>query len=318
MSQFIEVIYDIYNEFHKGNKESSENSDRIKKIVNYINNDTFLKNILTEYNENIVLLDNWDDKVTLNCSSCTHILNKNICHMCFSKQTHKWNYVNDIDGDTTYQTPYTDIIVHRASEIIKLGIEKLLNNNKKMVFCLTRPPGHHSCQNKKVGFCHKNHAIDALDIFKEKSKKVIILDIDAHHGDGTETELLKREYGYYISIHGYGENVYPNTGKFLDSDRILNIPLDKYSTDDIWLKSFETLVLPKIYNISPDIIILSCGFDGYHKDIIAPLNLSEDFYSILSEKLCKLNIPILSILEGGYYLNDLGVLVKNLLTPFIE
>ena len=312
-----EVIYDIYQKLHAANGSSAEKPERINEIIKHFQKNETLSKIIFKYEKqfNCDKFD-WSKKIT-NCTACTYILKNDKCDMCYSKQTHKWMYVNDVDGDTTYQTPFTNEIIKRASEIISIGINKLIYENKKFVFCLTRPPGHHSCENKRVGFCHKNFAIEAMDILFKLGKSTVILDIDAHHGDGSEIELLKRDYGYYISIHGFGDNIYPGTGKLMESQKILNIPLDKNADDFIWFNSFDKFVLPKILYIKPDIIILSCGFDGYYKDLIAPLQLTENFYKILGKKLSDFNIPILSILEGGYYVPDLGILCEHIIKPFV-
>lgn len=234
--------------------------------------------------------------------------------MCYSKQTHKWNYVNDVDGDTTYQSAYTEEIVFRASQIVKESVTKLLNKNLRLMFCLTRPPGHHSCENRRTGFCHKNFAIDALDHLYKLGKNALILDIDAHHGDGSEEEILKRDYGNYISIHGYGKNIYPGTGNSTN-DKCLNLPLNLNATDNEWFQAYNEAE-QKIQEVKPDIIILSCGFDGYYKDQIAPLKLSETFYGEFGRRLAALNIPVLSILEGGYYVEDLGMLCVDFIKSF--
>ena len=250
----------------------------------------------------------------MNCTSCTFVLENDTCQMCFSDQTHKWNYVNDVDGDTTYQTPYTREIVSRASTIIQLGVSHLVN--KRFVFCLTRPPGHHACENRRTGFCHKNFAIEALDGLYKQGKTAIILDIDAHHGDGSEEELLKRDYGFYISLHGYGKHVYPGTGN-TNCQNTLNLPLNSNATDKEWFEQYK-YAEEKIKSINPDVTILTCGLDGYYKDSIAPLQLSEKFYGQFGKKLASLDIPVLSILEGGYYVEDLGILCSDFIKGFVN
>jgi acetoin utilization deacetylase AcuC-like enzyme len=315
----MEVIYDKYQKKHLGNKTSLENPERIEKIVDYLK-EKGLNDIINEYNVKINICENeWNKKKIFNCSSCTFILNNNICNMCNSIQTHEWNYINDIDGDTTYETKYTKEIVDRGLIIIKNSIDKLINGDKIFIFCLIRPPSHHACEGKRVGFCYKNLVIDALDYITVKyNKSVLILDIDAHHGDGTEKEILKREYGYYISIHGFGENIYPGTGKSVNNNRILNIAMNNDTSNEEWLSKFNINILSKIKEISPEIIILSCGLDGYYKDISSPLKLTENAYKEFSVKLSSLNIPILSVLEGGYYNDSLGLLAYNIIYPYLN
>lgn len=252
-----------------------------------------------------------------NCSICTFSLEdcNGKCTICGSVSSHIWNYVNEIEGDTTYQTPYTKQLVERAKIIVAEQCEKIVNRTYSFLFCLIRPPGHHSCDDHRVGFCHYNFAIYALDILHNFDKNCVILDIDAHHGDGTEKEIVKRDYGYFISIHGYDENVYPKTGEFCNTERVMNIPLAKNTKDDEWFEKFHQYVSPEITS-KYDYIILSCGFDGYEKDVIAPLSLSKEFYLKLSHILRSFNIPILGILEGGYT-EEIGILSSNLLSGFM-
>lgn len=236
--------------------------------------------------------------------------------MCESEIDHQWRYVKQVDGDTTYETPYTEMIVERAEAIIIKRVDEFIKNNERITMCLIRPPSHHSCCGLKVGFCHKNLVISALDMFHNRGKNVVILDIDAHHGDGTEKEIMKRDYGYYISIHGYGENVYPFTGAEECNDKLLNVPLDKTSSDEAWLGKMCSVILPKIKEINPDYIILSCGFDGYYKDISSPLQLTEKSYKVFAAEFEKLKISVFVVLEGGYYIPILGELTTLILTPF--
>ncbi len=182
-------------------------------------------------------------------------------------------------------------------------------------FVLTRPPGHHACEGKRLGFCHHNFAIDALDTAHELGKKAIILDIDAHHGDGTEAELLKRSYGHYISLHAFGKNIYPGTGGS-SSDRILNIPLAPETGDIEWLGAYDAQAAPWIAREAPDIVILSAGFDAHAEDSLVPLRLSTDAYTGLSRRLKALGIPVLAVLEGGYCLSVLADCAHALVSAF--
>ena len=252
----------------------------------------------------------------INCSACTFTIDSNStrCIVCGTPVTNLWKYVGQIDGDTTYETPYTTTILDRASKIIQNGIDSI--SAHKMVFCLTRPPGHHSCENKRAGFCHKNFAIEALDYIHSLHKSALILDIDAHHGDGTEEEIKKRPYGTFISIHGFGKNIYPGTGN-ASSERILNIPLPPTTNSEEWLNAFTTSAIPKINQVAPDIIILSCGLDGHRQDNMMPLQLTSKTYETFGNILSKLNIPVLSILEGGYHIPVLGECVENIIKSFI-
>lgn len=228
-----------------------------------------------------------------------------------------WSYVQDKDGDTTYQTPYTALIVERASELVKRHTLEICQGqgNVRFRFVLSRPPGHHACSNHRVGFCHRNFAIDALDTAFSEGKTAVILDIDAHHGDGTETEIRRRTYGYYCSIHAFGPNIYPGTG--LESDEVaLNLPLHAQSGDAEWCAALA-IATTWIKRKKVDLVILSCGFDGHAADTLVPLHLTSQAYRSCSMALHSLNIPVLAILEGGYHVPVLGECVEAILSRFI-
>jgi acetoin utilization deacetylase AcuC-like enzyme len=316
----VTIVYDEYQKYHKANQGAMDNPDRVIQILNYLNTmvDYNKLNIIKYVTDNLKYTFN-DDK-NINCNVCTfeNIKNTKFCIICNSKIEYQWRYLNEIQGDTTYETPMTDIVVHRANNIVSTNVCKFIESECKFTMCLLRPPSHHSCESTRAGFCHKNFVITALDIFNEYNKKVVILDIDAHHGDGTEKEIMKREYGYYISIHGYGDNVYPFTGSSINNNKLLNIPLDKDASDKEWIECMYALILPKIKTINPDYIILSCGFDAYYKDTTSPLKLTTKSYACLAKELKLLNIPIFSILEGGYYIPILGKLTELIINPFIN
>ena len=184
-----------------------------------------------------------------------------------------------------------------------------------MIFLLTRPPGHHACSGKRVGFCHRNFAIDALNTAFAIGKNAMILDIDAHHGDGTEKEILSLGYGFYCSLHAFGPNIYPGTG-FTSSERCLNFPLAPSTGDAEWMKTLD-VAASWIKKQAPDLIILSCGFDAHAEDSLVPLKITEQSFKHCSGVLKNFGVPIVAILEGGYQLNVLGPCVSAVLSAFI-
>jgi len=304
------VWYDIVHFLHSGPKNTSEIPERIDVIINNLP-----KNIeLIKFN---TILFKYKTILTrFNCEFCTFQLESDneFCMLCDNLNTSEWCYVNHIEGDTTYMTPYTKIIVERAIIMIKEAIEKQIITKNNFTFCLTRPPGHHACSNNIVGFCHKNFAIEALDYLTNTfKKKCLILDIDAHYGDGTVIELEKRTYGYYVSLHGYGPNIYPGSGAYLVNERFCSLPLSSDTNSKEWLNKFKNEAIPFIKNKTCDIIILSAGFDGHKDDKIAPLLLDTYVYYKIGLILKDLSIPIFSVLEGGYELSILGNSVASLI-----
>jgi acetoin utilization deacetylase AcuC-like enzyme len=239
--------------------------------------------------------------------------------MCGNKSKSEWCYVNQIDGDTTYISPHTQNVIKRMSYMIKEAIKQQMIIKNNFTMCLTRPPGHHACTNHIAGFCHKNFAIEALDYLTNTyNKKCLILDIDAHYGDGTVEELMKRDYGKYVSIHGFGKNIYPGTGDYLISDRICSLPLPSNATSEVWLNKFKTEGMKFIVESGCEMIILSAGFDGHKDDRIAPLNLDTELYYTFGKYLKEIKLPVLGVLEGGYELSVLGKSVSALINGFNE
>lgn len=306
------IAYDAEHQKHRGPATSAESPDRVEAIVDYL------------WGKSYIDWDILDDPLSVpsytgprNCSACTSPLNgSDFCEICYSVTKDVWSYVQDKEGDTTYQTPYTALIVERASQLVKRHTIEICREKMQPScrFILSRPPGHHACSDHRVGFCHRNFAIDALDTAYAAGKRAVILDIDAHHGDGTETEI-RRRYGHYCSIHAFGPNIYPGTGMVSD-DVALNLHLPASSGDAEWC-AMMSLATTWIKGKSAELVILSCGFDGHAADTIVPLHLTIQAYRSCSMALYSLGIPVLAILEGGYHIPVLGECVEAILSRFI-
>lgn len=239
------------------------------------------------------------------------------CQICGTKQSHMWRYTNDVKGDTTFETPSTAEIIERARRMVQQAMETAIK--RRFTLCLTRPPGHHACSDKKrKGFCHHNFIIDALDMCHQKGLNAIIVDIDAHHGDGTEFEVLQRSYGQYASIHGFGPNVYPGTGGSSIDARICNVPLHAKAGTAEWLDAWHKQILPFVRSVSPDILLLSCGLDAHEMDTLAPLRVTTECYTQIGKDLQDLRIPVFAVLEGGYCLSAMGTSVKEIVKAFLN
>lgn len=227
---------------------------------------------------------------------------------------------NVLTADTVYcyLDPDTYYTAHTLNIVLDgIGILRQLLDEIKLGsmhgFALIRPPGHH-CENHGSGFCILNNAVIASKYAQEIGyQKIFILDIDFHHGDGTQN-LLSNNPSLtdirFCSIHGYGYGVYPGTGsRSSNNDNILNIPLliDIYDDstrkaidDDYYLNVIETEVHEFILKDMPDMIVVSCGFDGHQNDTLQGLNLSDNAYRRIVSRLKSYNIPALYVVEGGY------------------
>ena len=195
----------------------------------------------------------------------------------------------------------------------------------KNAFCSVRPPGHHCNQNKAAGFCILNNvAIGAKYLLKKyKYKRIAIVDIDVHHGNGTQDIFYDNENVLFISTHQYP--FYPGTGSEKEKGKfnnIYNIPLPAGTNSEEYLNAFE-FALKRLKEFKPEFVLISAGFDTDARDPLASFKLeTEDYYHItkrileVSKKFC--NGKVVSILEGGYDLQALQDDTKRHVDALIE
>ena len=201
----------------------------------------------------------------------------------------------DFDGDT----PFFDGIGNRARASAAAALDALqLAREGKNVFSLMRPPGHHATRETSMGFCYLNNiAIAALEASANGAKRVAVFDFDVHHGNGTEDILLNQPGLEFFSMHQHP--AYPNTGAANRGRNCFNYPVAPGATRETY-RAALTHALGDVKKLRPDLLAVSAGFDAYVRDPLAdgPL-LAEDFHW-LGESLRKLNVPMFSLLEGGY------------------
>jgi len=168
-----------------------------------------------------------------------------------------------------------------------------ITNKEGISFALIRPPGHHAGKSKLGGFCYFNNIAIAT---RKSGKKCSIIDIDCHHGNGTQDIFLGDDKVMYFSIHR-NRYFYPGTGE-KSIGNCINYPLH-YPSENEWLDSFYSII-KKNLEFNPEIIAVSAGFDAYSNDPIAGLGLDEEVYEEIGREISKLKKPTVCTLEGGY------------------
>jgi len=163
-------------------------------------------------------------------------------------------------------------------------------------FSLMRPPGHHAGKDFCGGFCYFNNIAIAVAKAIKLDKKVAILDIDCHHGNGTEDIFLGKSNVLYVSLHE--SPLYPGTG-LTSHFNCLNFPLPPQTGENEYLKTLD-IALKKISDFRPNVLAISAGFDTYQKDPLTYFGLEVGSYQKIGEKIAELKLPTFSVLEGGY------------------
>ncbi len=210
----------------------------------------------------------------------------------------------------------------REAVNVALSAASAIRDGEKSAFALTRPPGHHASSDVFGGFCYLNNAAIAAQWLLDAGLKVAILDVDYHHGNGTQTIFYKRPDVFFCSIHADPAYAYPHFLGFADErgegdgeGANLNLPLPD-GTD--WARYEEALnfAIGALKHMSPDVVIVSLGLDTYIEDPIASFRLKAADYLRMGARLADLHKPTLFLFEGGYCFDALGDLTVNVLEGF--
>jgi acetoin utilization deacetylase AcuC-like enzyme len=197
-------------------------------------------------------------------------------------------------------------------------------------FALVRPPGHHAGRYYALGFCVFNNAAIASAYLLRRFglKRILILDIDAHHGNGTQEIFYNTNKVLYLSLH-QDPRGFPGTG-FIDEvgeqegrGYTVNVPFPFRTPDKVYLQAFNQIVIPITQQYKPEFILVSVGFDGYYADPIGTLSLSAGIYMKAFSKILNLasrfcNGKLVAILEGGYHLGALGRIACSVIAELAD
>lgn len=239
----------------------------------------------------------------------------------------------DSADDSVLETPYTispdtPLAANTlekawlASCVVLTGAE-MLREGATCVYALERPPGHHAGRYKYGGYCYINHAAVAAHTLKDEGR-VAVLDIDFHHGNGTQEIFYETDEVLYVSLHGHPAWAYPRfsgwpeeTGTGAGENYTLNLPLPLFTENAAFLEAFAQ-ALEKIAWFAPDYLILSSGFDTRTADPVGAFSLTDECYQAIGEQLAALAVPLLAVQEGGYDLEGLGKAVVALVDGLVQ
>ncbi len=201
----------------------------------------------------------------------------------------------------------------RAAGAVVAGVDAVMGGTARAVFCAVRPPGHHAEPDRAMGFCLFNSVAVAARHARAVHglERVVVVDFDVHHGNGSQALAEQDPTFFYASIHQIP--CYPGTGHAHETAQgnLINLPVPPGTGSAAWLDAFETRLLPAVAAWQPQLVIISAGFDAHRDDPLAGLALAADDYARATAGLCAIAPGrVVSALEGGYHLGALAACVR--------
>lgn len=219
-------------------------------------------------------------------------------------------------GDTVISPKSLDVALNAAGGVLN-AVDAVLNGHAKNAFCAVRPPGHHATPTRGMGFCLFNNVAVAARYAQKKlgSARILIVDWDVHHGNGTQDAFYADGSVLFFSTHQYpwypGTGAADERGEGKGRDLIMNCPFDAGAGRSEVYGAFRQRLVPTVDEFKPDFVLISAGFDSRTGDPLGRFQLSDDDFADLTrlmldiaDKHCEGRL--VSVLEGGYSLAGLG------------
>jgi acetoin utilization deacetylase AcuC-like enzyme len=208
---------------------------------------------------------------------------------------------------------------------VALTAQAEIQRGAHSAFALCRPPGHHAASDLMGGYCYLNNAAIAAQAFLDQGRsKVAILDVDYHHGNGTQSIFYARSDVLFTSIHGHPEAEFPfflgyedEVGEGAGEGFNFNYPLAAGSAWDRWSAALEK-ACAEIERYDAEVLVISLGVDTFKNDPISQFKLDSPDYLRMGERIARLGKPTLFVMEGGYAVEEIGVNAVNVLEGFLS
>jgi acetoin utilization deacetylase AcuC-like enzyme len=206
------------------------------------------------------------------------------------------------------------------------AVEALRRGEGEAAFLAVRPPGHHALATRPMGFCVINNIAVVAANLAEQGERVLVLDWDAHHGNGTEAIFWDDPRVLYVSAHQYG-GFYPGTGALGDvggpgaRGATLNLPFPSGTTGDVYLRALDEVVAPAVADFAPTWVLVSAGYDAHRNDPLTGLRLSAGDFADIARRVADFAPGpgrLVLFLEGGYDLDALTTSVGASLAVLLD
>jgi len=251
---------------------------------------------------------------------------------CFPVRRMVQEIPEDIDGKLGYYafaaetsiTHGTWVAAHAGASIARTAQRQAMAPGETS-FALCRPPGHHAARDYFGGYCFINNAaVAAQGYLDDGAERVAVLDVDFHHGNGTQDIFYERDDVFFASLHGDPRYEFPHflgfaneNGSGMGEGFNANYPLLPGTTFDGWLEAL-THALTKITAYSPDALVVSLGVDTFEGDPISSFKLRSDDFATYGAHIGALGLPTVYCMEGGYAVEDIGTNTVNVLIGHLD
>lgn len=211
----------------------------------------------------------------------------------------------------------------RASVDVALTAQAALRDGAREAFALCRPPGHHAASDMFGGYCFINNAAVAAQAFIDQgASRVALLDVDFHHGNGSQAIFFDRSDIMFLSLHGDPRDAFPHFLGYADEIGLgdgegfnHNYPMGPGTSFATWGTALDD-ACQKIRNYAPDAVVISLGVDTFEHDPISFFKLASDDFKRYGATIAALNLPTLFVMEGGYAVAEIGINAVNVLEGY--
>jgi len=230
----------------------------------------------------------------------------------------------ELDPDTLAGPGSWDTALVAAGAVLA-AVDALDRGDGDVAFVAARPPGHHALRDEPMGFCLLNNVAVAAATLAARGERVLVVDWDVHHGNGTQAIFWDDPRVLYVSTHQWP--LYPGTGRVVETGGpgalglTVNIPVPPRTTGDVMLRALDDVVAPVVERFAPTWVLVSAGFDAHRADPMAGLHLTAGDFADIARRV-KRFAPrpgrLALVLEGGYDLDALRASVGATLAAVME
>jgi acetoin utilization deacetylase AcuC-like enzyme len=211
----------------------------------------------------------------------------------------------------------------QASCAVALTAHKIVAGGARTAFALCRPPGHHAHRDLFGGYCFLNNAAIAAQAFRDQgAARVAVLDVDFHHGNGTQDIFYERSDVLFCSLHGQPEDTFPYYLGFADEKGRgegegfnANYPMPPGTKYDVWGEALDH-ASRRIADFGAEAVVVSLGVDTFENDPISTFKLTSEDFRTYGRRIARLGRPTLFVMEGGYAIEAIGINTVNVLEGF--